>query len=165
MNEFFARIEKNKALSESHQHIVTKRHWGTAITLDANTRINSLFGEPSAHFHRYRSEEYIVYEGGMILYRGEAYEGDLERTVGNMKPTFLKPGDRAVIEPEVVHIPIPQNKNGAVFIEVSHGPYEDSDIVRVYDKTGRDAQLAARWAVLGYKEGLGIKNLIRQINS
>lgn len=160
--DFFDRIDKRKALVEGYPCLATKRHWGTAITLDANTRINVLMGEPSAHFHRIRTEEYILYSGAMTVYRGENIEGDLERTVKGLRPTAMKPGDKIVIAPGEVHIPIKKGKGPAVFIEISHGPYEDNDIVRIYDKTARDLALAAEWAKLGYKAGTGIEILITQ---
>ncbi len=165
MEEFFKRIEKGQTLSEGFTFPITKRHWGTAITLDANTRVNSISGEPSAHFHRIRTEEYILVSGAMTVYRGDYFDGNLKKTVGGLVGVAMKPGDKVVIYPGIVHIPISTSKGGAVFIEISHGPYEDSDIVRIYDKTGRDLELASRWKDLGYKGGLGIKELIKKINA
>ena len=163
MPEFFRRIEKESALAEGFTFPVTKRHWGTAITLDANTRVNLIHGEPSAHFHRLRTEEYILYAGTMVVYRGKYFEGNLEKTVANLQGTPMKPGDKVVISPGTVHIPLTMGKDGAVFIEVSHGPYEDADIVRIYDQSGRNAELVATWTKLGHKQGLSIKDLMKKM--
>ena len=164
-SEFFKRILAGTAVAEESSYLIQTRHWGSAITLDANTRVNSIEGEPSLHFHRHRTEEYILYSGLMTVYRGEYFDGDLKRTVASLVGTELRPGDKVVIHPNVVHIPINKASEGSVFIEVSHGPYEDSDIVRVYDKTGRDAALSAAWTTLGVNPGIGVEDLIRSLNT
>lgn len=161
---FFKGIE-NGGNVEGPSFIVEKRHWGTAVTLDANTRVNSISDEPSLHFHTHRTEDYILYSGEMEVYRGAWHEGDLEKTVGGLVATKLQPGDRVVITPGTVHIPINLSSEGSVFIEISHGPYAEKDVVRVYDKTGRDAELAKKWQDLGYEQGVGVRELIAIIKS
>ena len=161
IGSFFERIEKGEAAVEGPKYPVTKRHWGFSVVLDANTVINALNdGEPSVHYHRIRTEEYILYSGKMDVYRARNVEGDIEKTIASMVPTRLLPGDRVVIEPHMVHVPVNAGKEIAMFIEISHGAYLEKDIERIYDATGRDAALAATWAGLGYKPGLGIKDLI-----
>ena len=162
--DFFKRIEKKEASIEGPEFVIQKRHWGFSVVLDANTRIHSICDEPSAHFHRYRTEDYILYSGEMTVYRGENFDEDPERTIGGLKPAILAPGDKIVLPPGIVHVPINTGKENAVFLEISHGPYEEADIKRVYDKNGRDAELAATWRALGYKAGVGIKDLISLIH-
>ncbi len=157
---FFERIENGTATIENPPFIVQKRHWGFSVTLDANTRIHLIMGEPSVHFHRYRTEDYILYSGEMVVYRGKNFDGDLEKIVANLKPIRLTPGDKVVILPNIVHIPINVGSEAAVFIEISHGPYAEEDVERVYDQSARDPKLAKKWSKLGYKKGMAIKDLI-----
>ncbi len=161
--DFFDRIENKQALVEAAQYLVTRRHWGFSIVLDANTRIHSAKGEPSVHFHRYRTEDYILYSGEMIVYRGKYWENDLEKTVANLEPVKLIPGDKVVMPPNTVHIPISLGDEPAVFIEISHGPYEESDIERIYDKNARDPELVKRWSALGYEPGVSVVDLVEMI--
>ena len=158
--DFFGRIEKGTALVEGPTFISIKSSWGSSVILDANTRIHFIEGEPSTHFHRFRTEDYILYNGDMVVYRGIYHEGDLERTVANLRATKMSPGDRVVMLPNTVHIPINLSPTGSTFFEVSHGPYEESDIERIYDKSGRDPDLAKKWSELGYEEGSSIIDLI-----
>ncbi|MSR70966.1 hypothetical protein EXS62_02925 [Candidatus Kaiserbacteria bacterium] len=163
--DFFDRIEKKEAHIEALPYLTQARSWGATVVLDANTRVNRIHAEPSAHFHRHRTEEYILYTGAMDVYRGAWYEGDLLRTVAGLTPTAMLPGDRVIIAPHIVHIPINTSPTGSVFIEVSHGPYADDDIQRVYDKEGRDAALLKGWSALGYEPGISIVDLILQIRA
>ncbi len=158
--DFFNRIEKDEARPEGSSHLVTKRSWGSTVVLDANTRVNFILQEPSAHFHIHRTEDYILYTGEMDVYRGVWYEGDLRRTVAGLIATRMLPGDRVVIAPHIVHIPINISPEGSVFIEVSHGPYVEEDVHRVYDKGGRDVALLGQWSALGYEAGISITDLI-----
>ena len=164
MNPFFTHIE-NKNKIEGAPYIVDKRHWGTAVTLDANTRVNYIFDEPSLHFHTHRTEDYILYSGEMEVYRGTWYENDLEKTVAGLEATHMIPGDRVIIAPGIVHIPINLSPEGSTFIEVSHGPYAEKDVIRVYDKSGRDIDLAKKWQSLGYQAEVGVKELITLIKN
>lgn len=159
-DDFFERIKSGRAHVDGPQYLVNQRHWGYTVVLDANTRINFINDEPSTHFHRYRVEEYILYSGEMTVYTGAYFEGDIEKTVAHLEAVNLLPGDKIVIPLNTVHIPLPGIKTDAVFIEISHGPYEDGDVERVYDKSGRDPDLAKRWLDLGYAQGLGIRDLI-----
>ena len=162
-SEFFDRIANGQASIEGPKYATQKRHWGCSVVLDANTVINSLNdGEPSAHFHRMRTEEYVLYSGEMAVYRAENIDNDIERTIANLVPTMFRPGDRVVIVPNIVHIPLNMGKDPVMFIEISHGPYLENDIQRIYDKSGRDIELAKRWADLGYAKNIGIKDLIIQ---
>ncbi|OGG58851.1 hypothetical protein A2765_00520 [Candidatus Kaiserbacteria bacterium RIFCSPHIGHO2_01_FULL_56_24] len=159
-NEYFDRIEKGEAYVEGSPYITHQRHWGSSVVLDANTRIHFIVGEPSAHFHKYRTEDYILHAGDMVVYRGPVFEGDLEKTISNLEEVHLRPGDRVVIPPQTVHIPINSSPEGSTFVEISHGPYAEEDIVRVYDKNGRDSELVKKWLELGYEEGISVKDLI-----
>lgn len=159
--DFFNRILKGETYNEGTPFIThNKRSWGYSVVLDANTRIHFIDGEPSAHFHVFRTEEYIMYTGEMDVYRGKLYENDIERTIANLKEIRISAGDKLVIPPKTVHIPINIHPKGSVFIEISHGPYEESDVTRVYDKNRRDPMLAKKWDSLGYKAGLSIKDLV-----
>jgi mannose-6-phosphate isomerase-like protein (cupin superfamily) len=158
--DFFERIAKGQATVEGPPFLTHSRHWGASVVLDANTRIHFIEGEPSAHYHKYRTEDYVLYSGEIDVYRGVLHEDDLEKTVLNLKGITLKPGDRVVIPPNTVHIPINRSDAPSTFIEISHGPYAEEDVVRIYDKNGRDPDLAARWLKLGYKPGVSVKDLI-----
>lgn len=159
-NGFFKKVETKSAYVEKSAYITTKRTWGFSVMLDANACINFIKGEPSAHFHIHRTEDYILYSGELEVYRGKWHPGDLEMTIAGLEKTRLLPGDRVVIHPGTVHIPINLAPSGSVFIEISHGPYIESDVNRVYDKDGRDIELAKQWSELGYKGGVGITKLI-----
>ncbi|GEM_PF-5232889 len=160
VERFFERIERGEALIEGPPYIVHKRSWGFSVVLDANTRFHFIEGEPSLHFHRYRTEDYILYSGDILVYRGQIYEGDLEKTVANLREVRISPGDRIVIPPRTVHIPINLSPGGSSFIEISHGPYAEEDVERVYDKNGREPSLLKKWTELGYQAGTGVKDLI-----
>ena len=158
--EFFNRIKKGSAHIEGAPFIVSDRHWGFSVVLDANTRIHFIEGEPSAHLHKYRTEDYILQDGVMEVYRGIFYEGDLEKTIANLEVIKMSPGDRVVMPPNMVHIPVNVSPTGSIFAEISHGPYEEGDIERVYDKNARSLELAEKWSALGYKKGISIVDLI-----
>lgn len=158
--DFFERIKDGSVLLEGAPYIIHKRRWGFSVVLDANTRIHFINGECSAHFHRYRTEDYILYTGEIEVFRGEFYEEDLEKTVANLKRVKMVPGDRIVIPPKTVHIPINMYPGGSVFFEISHGPYAEEDIERIYDKNCKDPKLAKKWSGLGYKKKISIKDLI-----
>ncbi len=161
MNKFFERIVSSTARVEGTGFICLTRPYGRSVVLDSNTRIHEMLNEPSAHFHRFRTEEYILYSGKMTVYRGPVVPDYPEVSVALLEPTELKPGDRVVIPPFTVHLPINTEEEPAVFIEVSHGPYEETDIVRVYDKLGRDEDLRNTWQKLGYEAGIGVADLIQ----
>ena len=136
------------------------RPHGSAVVLDANTRMNMVVSEPSAHYHRIRTEEYILFSGEMVVFRGPVVEGHPDLSVSLLEPTVLKPGDRVVIPPLTVHLPVNTGEKPVEFIEVSHGPYDDADIVRIYDKWGRDQVVRQVWEELGYQTGVSILDLI-----
>jgi len=164
--DFFDRIEEESANIEGAPYIThSGRGWGSSIVLDANTRIHFIDGEPSAHFHKYRTEDYILYTGEIAVFRGKLYEGDKERTVANMKEVRMSPGDRVVMPPKTVHIPINLHPGGSVFFEISHGPYEEEDVERIYDKNGRNPELTKEWSELGYEQLMSIKDLIPLIGN
>lgn len=163
--DFFKNIEKATAKIEGAPFIVQKRHWGFSVVLDANTRLHLIAGEPSVHFHRYRTEDYILFSGEMVVYRGKNIAGNLEKTVANLEPTKLAPGDRVIVLPNIVHIPVNLKSEPAVFFEISHGPYAEEDVERIYDKNGRDSSLVQRWSDLEYKEGMSVKDLISQVRN
>lgn len=160
--EFFERIEKGSAHVEGYSYLIHQRSWGSSVVLDAHTRIYFINndGEPSAHFHRNRTEDYILHTGEIEVYRGQWYEGDPEKTIAHLQGTRMFPGDRIVIPPHLVHVPINRSPHGSVFIEISHGPYAEGDIERVYDKQGRDIELTKKWSSLGYETGISITDLI-----
>jgi mannose-6-phosphate isomerase-like protein (cupin superfamily) len=160
-NDFFDRIERKEANIEGAQYPLNfGRVWGDTVTLDANTRINRITREPSLHYHNFRTEDYIIHSGEAIVYRGALDKTDLEKTVSNLRSIIAKPGDKLIIPPKIVHTIVPASAESVTMIEISHGPYEESDITRIYDKSGRDAGLVKKWEELGYRPGLGIADMI-----
>ena len=160
--DFFQNIEQGTARIEGTGLMTIRRPYGFSVVLDANTRIHTLTGEPSVQVHHFRAEEYVMYSGQMTVYRGVMKDGDEEAIIASMEPTELRPGDRVVIPAGTPHLPVNYNPELAVFIEISHGPYEESDILRIYDKLGRDPEVRERWEKLGYKTGVSIVDLIRE---
>ena len=158
--EFFDRIKNGEAYLEGPKFITHDRNWGFSVVLDANTRMHFIEGEPSAHFHTYRTEEYILNSGDIEVYRGKIYEGELEKTIANLELIRMSPGDKIVIPPKTAHIPINLSPTGSVFTEISHGPYAEEDVERIYDKNARSPELAKKWSDLGYQTGLSIRDLI-----
>jgi mannose-6-phosphate isomerase-like protein (cupin superfamily) len=163
---FFERIEKGEANIEG---IPIKRFLGrgggngSSIVLDTNVRLHHILEEPSLQVHRLRSEEYILLEGRLIIYRGDYFD-DKEKTVGGLRETLMIPGDRVIIPNGTVPIPLNLSPS-ATFIEISHGCYEESDNERIYDVNGRNPELSKYWEKKGYKQGLSIKDLIQQVRN
>jgi len=165
MEEFFERIKNGLSSVEGIPYkTYLERVWGDSVVLDANTRLHRLTGEPSVQFHQSRTEEYVLCIGEMVVYRGTLHEDDPEKTVASLERTFMLPGDRIVIPPKTVHVPIPISESVS-FIEVSHGNYEESDVTRIYDKSGRNSELDQRWISMGYDQGLSIVDLIPLVKS
>ena len=161
METFFERIQESAAVIEGTSFTVHKRPWGFSIALGTNVCINSITGEPSTHFHRYRTEEYVLFSGQLTVWRGPHLEGDLEQTIAELVPTVMKPGDKILIPPNTVHIPLHVGPEAAIFFDIYHGEYVEEDVQRVYDKGSRDKAIAQKWAELGYKPGLSIVELIQ----
>lgn len=159
--EFWYRLNHKKAHVEGFPHKVIARTWGSSVILDANTRLHYISGEPSLQVHTERTEEYILLAGMLVVYRGTLYKNDLERTVAHLKSMILKPGDKIIIAPGTVHVPVNiSSGESSVLIEISHGIYDEGDINRIYDQNGRDAPLKESWMALGYPSGLSIKDLV-----
>ena len=164
--EFFNRIESQQARAENEAYKNPQKSiWGSSITINPTTRINRINGEGSTHFHKNRGEEYILIDGQIIVYRASLSLENIEKTIASMKETIMNPGDKIFISPNTVHTAINISPQDSTFLEITHGPYEDNDSHRVYDKAGRDKELANKWSSLGYPQGLSIQELIPLVKS
>lgn len=163
--EFFNRIELQQAHIESSLPVSIKKSiWGSTVELDNMTRLNKISGEGSVHYHTLRSEEYILLDGKMLVLRGELFAGNPEKTISSLKETIMHPGDKITIAQNIVHVAINTSLKGpSTFLEITKGIYEEQDVHRVYDKTGRDISLANTWGSRGYPSGLSAQDLMKEI--
>jgi len=160
-SEFFERIITNKAVVEGYPYKAVERSWGTSAILDANTRVFYLTDEPSVQYHTHRTEEFVLVSGKVAVYRGIFYKDNPEKTIAGLQPVVMQPGDKLVIPAGMVHAPVNISPfGGSMVIEISHGPYDDEDIGRIYDKKGRDASLKEKWTALGYPSSLSVVDLV-----
>jgi len=162
---FFERIEKKIATTEGFPFQTIKRDYGISVVIENNVRINCYETETSLHFHDNRIENYIILKGNVRLYRGTFFENDFEKTVANLDFTDLSPGDKAIIYPKTVHVPINRSLSNDPYIllEIIYGIYDESDVTRVYDMHGRDQELNQKWIDLGYNPRLSVKDLVSKI--
>jgi len=111
----------------------------------------TLINEMSLQYHPRRTEVYRVLDGELLVYRGMFYPNDLVRMVAELQEVIIQEGYNIVIPRGTVHCPVNLGQTRCRVLELSDIiPYDNDDIVRIYDMYGGQLSLDLKAAgVLG----------------